>query len=48
MNVSHFPIHKVLLLVITRVSIEGSGALAKSIALWTELAAVAGLEMMFT
>ena len=46
MNFSHFPIHKVLLLVVARVSVEGSGALAESIALGTELAAVASLEMI--
>ena len=43
---SHFPIHQVLLLVVARVSVEGSRSLAKSIALGSELAAVASLEMI--
>ena len=43
---SHFPIHQVLLLVVARVSVERSCSLAKPIALRTELAAVASLEMI--
>ena len=43
-KVSRFPVNKVLLLVITSVSVEGAGSLAKSVPLGPELAAVASLR----